>query len=333
MSATTHVSTDLATAQAARAARTSFRLFVRNVTVLVAVGVAISWWLVEFTDFFPTIGGLLGLGGIFAWAAFLSNLIREDRKKEMQQAIETKVLLVSSTTLYALLVLMLFVVCVAMRSTIIVIGPPDGEKRVVELRSGNDVIETINVGAGEKVKRSIFVPLQNNVVVAKVVGLPETNVRLEHFGRQTLAVPYSFTSQPTLLAVLPSSLVTSAREATIRILRKRGDAWMVEDESTLPQYNGRSIWVGCSADVKVPAPVITQWQSDGLSSAVVKRLRDPVATTTTPLESGTELRVCVANGAAGIIASGETTVAGRGKEAFPQQLVLDEGDDAGRCKS
>ena len=61
------------------------RVFVRNLVCLTLTGVAISLWLVEYTDFFPMLGGLLGLTGIFAWVAFLSNLISADRKKSCRR--------------------------------------------------------------------------------------------------------------------------------------------------------------------------------------------------------------------------------------------------------
>src|SRR4051794_1742544 len=70
------------------------RYFVRNIVCLTVTGVAISLWLVQYTDFFPMVGGLLGLTGIFAWVAFLSNLVSDERKKELQAEIERRALVV-----------------------------------------------------------------------------------------------------------------------------------------------------------------------------------------------------------------------------------------------
>ena len=59
----------------------SLKIVAFNLFTLLAIGVVTSGWILYYTDYFPVVGGLLGLGGLFAWVAFLSNIIDENRKK------------------------------------------------------------------------------------------------------------------------------------------------------------------------------------------------------------------------------------------------------------
>src|SRR4051794_32696838 len=161
------------------------RVFTRNLLATVIVGVAISWWLVEYTDFFPTIGGLLGLGGIFAWIAFLSNLISETRKKQLQEALERRILLVRSTATYALLVLVGLAFYAAVHGTIVVVAPLDGGKRTIEVRAEGKRITTMDVAPGATVKELIRIRPGATIVV-KTSGYPELRVPVTSLRRTTL---------------------------------------------------------------------------------------------------------------------------------------------------
>ncbi|HUF29109.1 MAG TPA: hypothetical protein VMM77_00495 [Gemmatimonadaceae bacterium] len=56
-------------------------LFTLNLLLLLGLGLLVSWWILYYTSYFPVFGGLLGLGGLFAWIAFVSGLIHGDRKE------------------------------------------------------------------------------------------------------------------------------------------------------------------------------------------------------------------------------------------------------------
>ncbi len=70
----------------------SSKVAVCNLIGLIAAGISVSWWILYFTDFFPVVGGLLGLGGLFTWIAFVSNILTDERKAEMQQSFDRFVL-------------------------------------------------------------------------------------------------------------------------------------------------------------------------------------------------------------------------------------------------
>ncbi|MBT4427195.1 MAG: hypothetical protein HOI02_10345 [Rhodospirillaceae bacterium] len=67
-------------------------LYFVNLFASVVLGVTVSAWVLFFTDLFPVVGGLLGLGGLFAWIAFLSHIVSDERKKQLQQGFDQQVL-------------------------------------------------------------------------------------------------------------------------------------------------------------------------------------------------------------------------------------------------
>ncbi len=65
--------------QAASRALPEQGCYLLNLLLLVATGILLSAWTLYYTDLFPLVGGLLGLGGLFAWITFHSHLITEER--------------------------------------------------------------------------------------------------------------------------------------------------------------------------------------------------------------------------------------------------------------
>ena len=59
---------------------------IRNLALLSVCDVALSEWTLYYLDWFPVIGGLLGLGGLFAWLAFLANLISDRRGSSVRSS-------------------------------------------------------------------------------------------------------------------------------------------------------------------------------------------------------------------------------------------------------
>ena len=55
-----------------------------NIALLLTSGVLVSAWLLYYTDWFPIVGGLLGLAGLFAWVGVLMGLVSDARKKQLR---------------------------------------------------------------------------------------------------------------------------------------------------------------------------------------------------------------------------------------------------------
>jgi len=308
-----------------------FRRFVWNLIAIVVLGVLISGWLVEFTDFFPTIGGLLGLGGIFAWIAFLSNLISENRKKQMQAAVEERLLLARATAAVALVLLVAFAIIAWTRGTIVIVGANDGQKRTVAVTSKGNTVATVDVQAGATTKQSFFVPRQPTFTLV-TAGLPPLDVTLPHLGSTIVQIPQSFTAQPVILASMPSDLATSADGASAQVRIKRANSkWWVEYGRFDPgSYNGESIWVGCGADVAVPPSVKSDWATQpGATQPVQRRWSMIKSAGTAPLHEGDLVCVCVSNAGGGTMASGSATVLSPKTQPFPQLLQLTVSTETG----
>ena len=63
-----------------------------NLMLIVLALAMISGWLLYYTDWFPLIGGLFTLSGVFAWLALVSNLLTEVRARQMRNAFDEKAL-------------------------------------------------------------------------------------------------------------------------------------------------------------------------------------------------------------------------------------------------
>src|SRR5947209_1330617 len=66
-------------------------LFVTNLILIGVFGVALSGWILFYTDYFEIFGGLLSLTGLFSWLAFISKALPEDRLKALQSALDNRV--------------------------------------------------------------------------------------------------------------------------------------------------------------------------------------------------------------------------------------------------
>ena len=80
-----------------------------NLASFIILGVALSFWMLRYTDWFPVFGGILGLSGAFAWIAFLSNLITEGRKKAAQQYLDQRILQNKGTLLALVGLILVFI--------------------------------------------------------------------------------------------------------------------------------------------------------------------------------------------------------------------------------
>jgi hypothetical protein len=301
------------------------RFFVLNITCITLAGVAISYWVLQYTDFFPLVGGFLGLTGVFAWVAFFTNLISKERKEELQKELERRYLVVPTTAIWVGLLLVVFILFAATRGTIAVVAPTDGAKHKVDVLADGKVVDTFMVNPGETARISLRVR-PGRRIVTRTDGYPAVTVPVSSFSRITLLIPQSFTTdQPVLLVRLPAASTLSAKnhEVKVRIQHPRGN-WEDYDTIKGSQYDGESIWIGCSADVVIDSNVRARWQTqDTGEPAVQYRWYHPKsAGADKPLKEGDVVRVCVSTeDKKGEMASGEATVLPRG-QAFPQELIL-----------
>src|SRR5215475_10740378 len=65
--------------------------FAGNLAGIIVLGVLLTAWTLYYTDAFPAIGGLLALGGLFSWVAFVSKVLPDHRLKALQDSADRRV--------------------------------------------------------------------------------------------------------------------------------------------------------------------------------------------------------------------------------------------------
>ena len=120
--------------------------FCRNFIWVGILGVLILFGIGRYTDYLETVIGLLGLGGIFAWVAFLFNVISESRKNTMQRAFEN-FLNHPWTSIVLFIVTMGVLLLAANMTCIIVDSGRDTIDRHVEIRraDSNEPVYAVNI--------------------------------------------------------------------------------------------------------------------------------------------------------------------------------------------
>nr|MDQ2694625.1 hypothetical protein [Pseudomonadota bacterium] len=63
-----------------------------NFFSLIVALTLLTYYVVQYTDLGPELGGLFTLSGVFAWLAFFLNLLSDDFRKALQQEFEARFL-------------------------------------------------------------------------------------------------------------------------------------------------------------------------------------------------------------------------------------------------
>ncbi len=239
--------------------------FVINLSAMIFTGVCALLWVLLYTENFVVIGGLLGLGGVLAWIAFMANLIRDDRKEALQRLFDEVVLQKPITLVCTVLLAIGFLVTWPFRfGTVVVDSAADGVHRtlkVFETNADGSATKlahkeiTLAPGATLKVPVSTGI-LGTNVYRFKLSGLPATDVRLGFLDREPLTVPASFQRRPLVL-VRPSPLDSANLTAVpAEFVAFRNDV----EIGRLKDYRGDAVWIGADVDVPVPEEVKNDWR-------------------------------------------------------------------------
>ncbi len=241
-----------------------------NLVALIAVGVALCAWVLHYTGAFPQVLGLLGLGGLFAWIAFLANLLHEDTKKALQRGFEENVLK-SRKTLPAILVIgaVFFLGWAPWWGTLVVSTRRDDKDRTIKVRSRGEDGKWTKVRLEEQhlVPRSesrwaLRAPwFGSREYQVKVAGLPARIVPVQPWWRTPLSVPSDFDVErhPLVLVhlseVLNATIHGSGSAAQLQVFRNGQ-----EELGKIERYFGEAVWVGGDADIEIPSRILTLWR-------------------------------------------------------------------------
>ncbi|MEM7003345.1 MAG: hypothetical protein AAF529_21335 [Pseudomonadota bacterium] len=247
-----------------------------NLLIILTIGVAALWWLLLFTDYFELVGGLLGLGGVFAWVAFAGNIILDERKATMRESFD-RVFLQSrwATILLPLLAVTLFLTFpVSMGSLVLqpVGNPAHSTMQIYRLDNNGAVVlpplidRIIEPSAVTKVPLNVGWFDQRSFRI-KLGGLPAANASLAWFERKEIRVPDHF-EQRTIVVIRPHPGDSSRAAALNATLTVR----INEREYTLPNYRGQAVWVGNGEDVPIDQRIQLAWRSALPTIGIADRL-------------------------------------------------------------
>jgi hypothetical protein len=225
---------------------------------MAGLGFLISGWILFYTDWFPVVGGLLGLGGVFAWAAFLSGLLTESRKKELQNDFERLVLGSQTTWKITAVIGARFVSIFSSFGSIVLDTSGDDPGRSLSI-SRTDAKGTATrdpeflAPHGEQ-KVVIFSGWFGRPYTVNASGLPSVFTTVNPLRRTRLR----FWLRPVLLIRLSPTLAADAAQGLFALVVKSGNR--VIGFIDRDQYHGETVWVGCDSDVAIPSKVIGKWR-------------------------------------------------------------------------
>ena len=307
------------------------RHVIANLVAFIAGAAVFSWWMLARTDWFPVVAGLLGLGGVFAWFAFLGNLISSERKAEFQKLFDEKILQCSGVWIALIGLFLILIIAGSFFGTLEVDNLATARGRVIEVREiQNGAPETNDVERFALAPRSNAKVLLGTIIFSsseyqvKTPDLPATRVRVESFQVAKVIVPDTFIETPVILARPQAAEVGTLAQSKFRLQVFVNEKKIAEKSD----YRGQAVWVGAGESVKIPDRLLDQWRfefiSNGLNSAEVSRWRTPISMAPQyifPPGANVTLKVLRADGF--VLYHGSTVIPKSGKATkFPDEVVL-----------
>lgn len=309
-----------------------------NLIALVVWGVVLSSWMLWYTDWFPVVGGLLGLTGAFSWIAFLSNLVPDNRKAQIQAWFDGRVLQ-NRWPLGVLsgLSLAFIVLFTSWHGTLIIDALGDGAARTVEIQhvGQNQAADSLRLGSAARAERAVLLPtgfFSGKSYRLKLEGLPGIEIEITPWRRTTVVVPVDFLTAPVVLLRPSATMSGEASTGEFSLLVMTGDT----EYGRIMNYRGESVWIGAREDVQIPAGLVDRWRLDlmlqNLPTDLVRRWTAPRSVVGgASLKRGTEVTAIILRDpdrlkerASGIQGQVTAKVSGarRGVD-FPQEVVID----------
>ena len=242
------------------------RLILRNLAAIGGLGVLISFWVLACTDWFPVVGGLLGLGGVFAWLAFISGLLTDDRKKQLQLEIERAVLLRRGLWKGVAVTAVVFGGTVSLFGTIELRSLRAEELRVLQIRANADSSSTLDqrdawiLPPFGKTRKVVFTGWGGRELRVRIEGLAAHTFKIDPIVPTRISVPGSFARTIALFRA-DASITEDLKLPDRRYFFVVTLDGVVLGLLTEP-FRGNTVWAGCHADVKLPDAMTEQWRRE-----------------------------------------------------------------------
>jgi hypothetical protein len=234
-------------------------LFYLNLAWMILLGVALLWWIGSFTNYLETVIGFLSLGGIFAWVAFLSNIIREQRKKHLRLVFEGCLKRKrSSMILGALTGLgLIFAFCIGGITADSGRDKMDREI-VIHLTSSKTVARTKTLSSRMRSKFPVFTGFRGRKYDIDVEGLPLITKEIQPFSQFHLKVPRDLRLQNVILLRPSVQLAGSVDNSGDYTLEVR----LNDQDPNEMDFSGHSVWIGTGKKLDIPAAIKDRWRAE-----------------------------------------------------------------------
>lgn len=306
-------------------------LLLANLILFWALGVGVCWWIYHYTDKFETTVSLLALGGVFSWLAFFAKVLPAKLLESLQAGFEE----------YFLRRWYTFTGLLMLAAILSVAGFCYGAIQVREVGRGVDLAVWVQpeaedtfdakdaepLPAGGLARHLVRVPFRGaSRVRVKVSGLPDIVEAVTPWHRRELQVPDSFLSRPIVLLRPTIDLLNNLRGEPMRLVVKVGSD---PKPQVMENYDGRTIWIGCDADVDVPPIRVEAWRAELATHKQAENIYYWTHPRALPgwrlnLQPGQEITVQLLAAEANVFAQRTFQVLrAQERQAFPQEELLD----------
>jgi hypothetical protein len=235
--------------------------FAANLVLLVVVGVAALSWILDFTDWFPAVGGVFALGGALSWLAFVSRLLKEERLEELQDWADHAIFDNRRTRLAVVVIGLAGLVGACFVGTLELQGESGASvsRSVFVRRAAQSTPSRTTLSGTLRLPYLTSWAVPSRLYV-KVSGYPEVEATVRPWSRTTLIGPDAFLRPVVVLKPDKDVLQMLANNPLDLVVRVASGPH--PSEHKVPGYHGETVWVGCDEDVDVPAQVLESWKSE-----------------------------------------------------------------------
>ena len=238
-----------------------------NLFVLIFVLGVITAYILDRTDWGPLLGGVFAFSGIFAWFAFLLNLLSDETKKQLQGQFEYYILRGKCAWAVMLAgVITAFLAFPTWNGTIVMNGLNNTERRVVKIRRivdnkpSNALQKTFTLPAHADVSVVLSTGLfSSRTYEIKVSGAPAYHQEIAWFGQEIIIVPDNLFERPVLLLRPYAKIAYTAASGEYRLEVLLNDTEII---ASLPDYAGEAVWVGGDDDLEVSTDLLRRWRAE-----------------------------------------------------------------------
>ncbi len=245
------------------------RYYKRNLCSIGLLGVLFSGWLLRYTELFEIFGGLIALGGIFSWLAFVSKVLPEDRLKSLQNWVDQEIIANAKTWKYVSAVALFLALFGCFWGTVQVEALSSGGAVLIQSAQPPEQSEPAwgLLSAGGMIRSLVWTTFWSPAQVrVKVSGLPDRVVTVLPWTKQEFQVPHSFRRPVVLLRPSVELTQVLANQPRVLIVEYRG-------EKRENEFKGQALWINCDDDVEVPPDILSRWR-DELSHRGLSQLLD-----------------------------------------------------------